>query len=108
MNVFVTGVGYVYFEIPHMPNVRMTGNPVTFKEKEYKLDFNAGIVIEGEPMEKAGKMLFNYLMDVAEGEEPKSEAGKIRAFNMYYYGDEPANRVLNYKEDMKKLVDEVK
>ena len=108
MNVFVTGVGYVYFEIPHMPNVRMTGNPVTFKEKDYKLDFNAGIVIEGEPMEKAGKMLFDYLMDVAEGEEPKSEEGKIRAFNMYYYGDEPCSRVLNYKEEMKKLVDIVK
>ena len=112
MNVFVTGVGYIYFEIPHMPNVRMTGNPETFKNKDYKLDFNAGVVMEGTPMDQAGEDLFDYLMDVAEGKiEPKSEEGKNRAFLMCYYNDEPSPsdvKLENYKEGCRRLVDRKK
>lgn len=89
MHVFVTGVGYVYYEIPYMPGVRMTGNPETFKHPEYKLDFNAGKVMEGEPMSEVGKELFEYIIAVAEGRETtKSEENKLLAFPMYYYADE--------------------
>lgn len=113
VNVFVTGVGYVYYEIPYMPGIRMTGNPETFKVKEYKLDFNAGVVIEGKPMSEAGKDLFEYIIAVAEGrEEPKSETGKCLAFPMYYYEDEFTDeiycRVKDYKEEIMKRVNAIK
>lgn len=89
MHVFVTGVGYVYYEIPYMPGVRMTGNSETFADPSYKLDFNAGTVLEGRPMSEVGAELFEYIIAVAEGrEEPKSEQGKLLAFPMYYYADE--------------------
>ena len=37
--------------LPHMMTIRLTGNPETFRdhEQEYKLDFNAGVVIDGKP-----------------------------------------------------------
>lgn len=113
INVFVTGVGYVYFEIPHMLGIRMTGNPDTFKVPEYKLDFNAGVVIEGKPMREAGKDLFEYIIAVAEGREvPKSELDKCKAFPMYYYEDEFNGeiycRVKDYKEEILKRVDSIK
>lgn len=113
INVFVTGVGYVYFEIPHMLGIRMTGNPDTFKVDEYKLDFNAGVVIEGKPMKEAGKDLFEYIVAVAEGRDTtKNESIKCKAFPMYYYEDEFTGevycRVQDYKEEVMKRVNAVK
>lgn len=113
INVFVTGVGYVYYEVPYMPGIRMTGNPDTFKHDEYLLDFNAGVVIEGKPMSEAGKDLFEYIIAVAEGrEQTKNEAVKCLAFPMYYYEDEFKGerycRIDNYKEEVMKQVNAIK
>lgn len=89
VHVFVTGVGYVYYEIPYMPGIRMTGNSETFANPVYKLDFNAGTAMEGHPMADVGKELFEYIIAVAEGrEEPKTEKDKLLCFPMYYYADE--------------------
>ena len=89
INVFVTGVGYVYYELTYMPVIRTTGNPVSFNTKEYKLDFNSGAVMEGTPMSQVGQDLFDYIVAVAEGrEEPQSEIGKAKAFIMYNDEDE--------------------
>lgn len=89
LNVFVTGVGYVYYELAYMPVIRMTGNSKTFSKKEYKIDFNAGEVIEGKPMSIVGQSLFDYIVAVAEGkEEPQNEIGKVKAFCMYNDEDE--------------------
>ena len=78
VHVFVTGVGYVYYEIPYMPGIRMTGNSETFANPVYKLDFNAGTAMEGHPMADVGKELFEYIIAVAEGrEEPKTEKDKL-------------------------------
>ena len=86
MSILLTGVGYLYFELPHMICVRATGNPVTFNNETFKLDFNAGIVFDDKSISEVGEILFEYLMRVAEGEEnPKTEHNKERAFNMYYY-----------------------
>ena len=108
LNVFVTGVGFIYFEVPHMLSVRMTGNPETFQNEAYKLDFDAGIVIQGTPLQEAGRQLFEYLIAVAEGREvPKSEKEKLNTFCFYYYdiSDEeiPYQTVDNYVEEMKKM-----
>ena len=86
MNILVTGIGFLYYELPHMPGVRVTGNPVTYDNEMYKIDFNAGLAFEGKTIAEVGQMLFEYLIRVAEGEEePKTEENKERAFNMYYY-----------------------
>lgn len=116
LNILVTGLGYLYFELPHMPGIRLTGNPQTFREASYKLDFNAGIAFEGVPLPKVGEMLFEYLLDVAEGkEDPRSEQGKLRAFNMFYYTENefsadnmPYCKVTNYAGEMKAYIDAVK
>ncbi len=113
INVFVTGVGFVYYEVPYMLGIRMTGNPDTFKHDEYLLDFNAGVVIEGKPMSEAGRDLFEYIIAVAEGREvPKNEPLKCKAFPMYYYEDEFNGdrycRIDNYKEEVMKQVNAIK
>ena len=120
MSILNTGLGMLYFEMPHMPCVRSTGNSETFATEEYKLDFNAGIALEGKTIPEVGEMLFEYLIRIAEGEEePKTEIGKVRAYNLYYYtedefgADIDRSRVLpvkvyDYQSDYKRLTDLVK
>ena len=119
MSVLNTGAGFLYFEIPHMPCIRTTGNPVTYSNEDFRLDFNAGIAFD-KPIAEVGEILFEYLMRIAEGdEEPKTETNKDRAFNMYYYTEnefgEKTDRsrilpcgVMNYHEQRKQLTDLVK
>lgn len=120
MNILVTGIGFLYYELPHMPGVRVSGNPVTYGNDMYKIDFNAGMAFEGKSIAEVGGELFDYLIRVAEGEEePKSELGKERAFNMYYYtenefGPGPGNgkklyvSVKDYSKRCKEYTDSVK
>lgn len=113
INVFVTGDGFIYQELPYMPTIRMTGNPETYKDPQYLLDFNAGTVLEGKPMAEAGQELFEYILAVCEGREhPKNQAQQCRAFIMYYYEDEFTapryNRIWDYKQHLLERVDAVK
>ena len=117
MSVLNTGVGFLYFELPHMLCVRTTGNPAAFQNKENKLDFNAGM---DKPIAEVGEALFEYLMEIAQGEDnPNTEIDKIRAFNMYYYVENEfgkdrdlakmlVNRVQNYAEKCRLYTDSVK
>ncbi|MCL2122252.1 MAG: altronate dehydratase family protein [Clostridiales bacterium] len=120
MSVLNTGIGFLYFELPHMLCIRTTGNTETFNNPAFKLDFNAGIAAEGKTVEETGELLFEYLIRIAEGdEEPKAEIDKVRAFNMYYYTENefgaetdrsrilPAS-VTNYREQCRRYTDSIK
>ena len=86
MSVLNTGVGFLYFELPHMLCIRTSGNPATFNNEVFKIDFNAGMAFEGKTISEVGEILFDYLFRIAEGDEtPITEIDKERAFNMYYY-----------------------
>ncbi|MGY6209191.1 UxaA family hydrolase [Cytobacillus firmus] len=56
-----------------MPLIKITGNPVTYTKFQSILDFNAGVVLEGEPIEETGKSLYEFLLKVANGKQTKSE-----------------------------------
>ena len=86
LSMFVTGVGEVYFSNPIMPQCRMTGNPETFANPRYMLDFNAGKVILGQSLEDNGKELYDYLLRVASGEETKLDPYKDHEFALVYPG----------------------
>ena len=120
MAVHVSGIGYIYYEIPHMICIRATGNPVTFGNEDFKFDFNAGTAFDGVPIPEIGEALFEYIVRVAEGgEDPNTEPDKVKAFNMYYYNEnefgEKADRskmlyckVDDYHEKYDKYTDRVK
>jgi altronate dehydratase len=119
MSVLNTGLGYLYFEIPHLLCIRTTGNPVTYGNEEFRLDFDSGVAFT-KPIAEVGETFFDYLIRIAEGdEEPKTETNKDRAFNMYYYVENefgqskdsarklPAG-VKDYHENRRKFTDSVK
>lgn len=109
INVLVSGVGFIYDEIPHLLDIRITGNPETFRHSEYKLDFNAGAALEDKSLEETGKELYEYILAVAEGRRvPQNETGKSRAFIMSYPNDRFAGeeyiRIENYQEKHRQKV----
>ena len=119
LSVVITGLGALYYEMPHMVTVRVTGNPVTVANEEFKLDFNAGMAFE-KPLSEVGDIFFEYLIRIIEGEEePKTEPGKIRALNMYYYTEREFGadtdrskllpiHVVDYAEKTKRYTNSVK
>ena len=56
-----------------MPLIKLTGNPESYRQLPSMLDFNAGVVIEGESMEKVGKELYELVIEVANGKQTKNE-----------------------------------
>ena len=113
LNIFVTGVGYVYYEIPHMLGIRMTGNPDTFKVEEYMLDFDAGLVpLRADPCRRQARICLSTSSQWPRAVRPKNEAVKCKAFPMYYYEDEFNEaiycRVKDYKQEVMKRVDAIK
>jgi altronate dehydratase large subunit len=85
IHILVTGLGYLYYEIPHMAGIRVTGNDDNFANPDYKLDFNASIAFR-EGLPKAGEKLYEYILDVAQGKcRTKSDENKQKVFHMWYY-----------------------
>ena len=72
INVFSTGRGTPMGNAV-MPVLKLTGNPKSFEEMESLLDFNAGVVLQGTTLEDAGKALLDKVIEIANGEETKSE-----------------------------------
>lgn len=72
INVFSTGRGTPMGNAV-MPVLKLTGNPKSYEEMESLLDFNAGVVLEGTSIADAGKALLDKVIEIANGEETKSE-----------------------------------
>ena len=80
-----TSAGYLYYEIPHLVGIRVTGNEDTFNEPEFKKDFNAGAAFM-EGIQKTGEKLYQLILDAAEGKiETNTEKNKQKVFHMWYY-----------------------
>lgn len=68
-----------------LPLLRLTGNPESYRALPSMLDFNAGVVIEGTPLEKAGEDLYQMALEVLEGKRlTKTEINGNREFFMMH------------------------
>ena len=71
MILFTTGRG-TPFGAP-APTVKISTNTALFEKKGNWIDFNAGSVAEGEPLDAAGDRLLDYVLAVASGEKTRAE-----------------------------------
>ena len=55
------------------PCIKVATNTPMFERMSDDMDLDAGTVLEGEPVESAGRRLFELILDVAGGEQTKSE-----------------------------------
>ena len=84
MVLFTTGRG-TPFGAP-APTVKISTNTALYQKKGAWIDFNAGTVAEGEPLDDAGKRLLEYVIRVASGETTNAERRGAREISIFKDG----------------------
>ena len=82
--LFTTGRG-TPFGAP-APTVKISTNTRLYDHKRKWIDFNAGTIAEGEPMQEAGKRLLQAVMDYASGKKTVGEEGNCRGIAIFKGG----------------------
>jgi altronate hydrolase len=74
--VFTTGRGSVLGLKP-TPCIKVATNTPMYERMIDDMDFDTGTILEGEPVESAGRRLFERILEVASGRPTKSERSGI-------------------------------
>lgn len=82
--LFTTGRG-TPFACP-VPTMKISSNSRLAGKKENWIDFNAGVVAEGEDLDAAGKRLFNEVVAIASGKQVKSELAGFHDMAIFKQG----------------------
>ncbi len=69
---FTTGRGSVFGCKP-TPSIKIATNTPMYQRMESDMDVNAGVVLEGTPVEEVGRQIFELILAVASGQKTKSE-----------------------------------
>ena len=74
--VFTTGRGSVFGCKPS-PSIKIATNSPLYNHMEGDMDINAGVILEGTPVETVGKQIFEEILAVASGKKTKSEINGV-------------------------------
>lgn len=84
MVLFTTGRG-TPFASP-VPTMKISSNSALAEKKGNWIDFNAGVVVEGESMEQTAKRLFDLVLETASGKQVCSEAAGFHDMAIFKQG----------------------
>src|SRR5262249_2402525 len=70
--VFTTGRGSVFGCKP-APSIKVATNTPLYQHMSDDMDVNAGVILEGTPVEQVGREIFEMILEVASGKKTKSE-----------------------------------
>lgn len=82
--LFTTGRG-TPFACP-VPTMKISSNSRLAGKKDNWIDFNAGVVAEGEQLDAAGQRLFDEVVAIASGKEVKSELAGFHDMAIFKQG----------------------
>lgn len=82
--LFTTGRG-TPFACP-VPTMKISSNSRLAGKKDNWIDFNAGVVAEGEELDAAGQRLFDEVVAIASGKEVKSELAGFHDMAIFKQG----------------------
>ena len=82
--LFTTGRG-TPFASP-VPTVKISSNSTLAGKKNNWIDFNAGVLVESEPMEETAKRLFDLVLQVASGKKVRSEEAGFHDMAIFKQG----------------------
>ena len=82
--LFTTGRG-TPFGCP-APTLKISSNTRLYEHKKNWIDFNAGTVAEGEPIRDAGRRLFDFVKEIAEGRRTRTEENGYREISIFKDG----------------------
>jgi altronate hydrolase len=74
--VFTTGRGSVFGCKPS-PSIKVATNSPLYHHMEDDMDINAGVILEGTPVESVGLQIFEEILAVASGKKTKSELNGV-------------------------------
>jgi len=74
--VFTTGRGSVFGCKPS-PSIKVATNSPLYHHMEGDMDINAGVILEGTPVETVGQQIFEEILAVASGKKTKSEINGV-------------------------------
>jgi altronate hydrolase len=74
--VFTTGRGSVFGCKP-APSLKVATNSPMYRHMEEDMDINAGVILEGTPVEEVGRQIFEEILAVASGKKTKSERNGV-------------------------------
>ena len=84
MVLFTTGRGTPFGSF--VPTVKISTNTPLSQRKPGWIDFNAGSIVENEPIENAAERLIAYLISVANGEKVNAEKNNFRDIAIFKTG----------------------
>jgi altronate hydrolase len=70
---FTTGRGSCFGCKPS-PSIKIATNTPMYERMIDDMDINAGVILDGTPVEEVGRQIFEYVLEVASGAKTKSEA----------------------------------
>jgi altronate hydrolase len=74
--VFTTGRGSVFGCKP-APSIKVATNSPMYQHMLDDMDINAGVILEGVPVEQVGRQIFEEVLAVASGKKTKSEQNGV-------------------------------
>jgi altronate hydrolase len=74
--VFTTGRGSVFGCKP-APSIKVATNSPMYHHMSDDMDINAGVILEGTPVEEVGRQIFEEILAVAGGKETRSELSGV-------------------------------
>ena len=69
---FTTGRGSCYGCKP-VPSIKIATNTPMYERMSDDMDINAGVVLDGTPIEEVGRQIYDLILEVASGRKTKSE-----------------------------------
>ena len=84
MVLFTTGRGTPFGTF--VPTMKISTNSALAKNKPTWIDFNAGVIVENEPMEVTCRRFIDYIIRVASGEEVNNEKKGYREIAIFKTG----------------------
>lgn len=84
MVLFTTGRGTPFGT--YVPTMKISTNSTLAKRKPTWIDFNAGVIVENEPMEKTCERFIDYIIKVASGEPVNNEKKGYREIAIFKNG----------------------
>jgi altronate hydrolase len=74
--VFTTGRGSVFGCKP-APSIKVATNTPMYSHMVDDMDVNAGVILEGTPVEAVGRQIFEMILEVASGKKTRSEINGV-------------------------------
>lgn len=82
--LFTTGRG-TPFSAP-VPTIKISSNSALFQKKRGWIDFNAGTIAEGEPLDQTAARLLHFVIETASGKSTCSEKSGYRGISIFKDG----------------------